>query len=102
MFRDKVERERDTRTLAQLAAHVTFLDATADIMQRIAVTSMLASTVTPQVVCDHCVTTSQVFLQDYPKWARTVEQINAAGAMNHGVWKYYKVNMHPARRVTHN
>jgi len=32
----------------------------------------------------------KVFLQDYPKWARTVEQINAAGAMNHGVWKYYK------------
>jgi hypothetical protein len=39
-------------------------------------------------------------LQDYPKWARTVEQINAAGAMNHGVWKYYKVNIHPASRGT--
>lgn len=41
----------------------------------------------------------QVFLQDYPKWAKTVEQINAAGAMNHGVWKYYKVGASSTRSL---
>jgi len=32
----------------------------------------------------------KVFLEDYPKWAKTVPQINAVGGLNHGEWKYYK------------
>jgi hypothetical protein len=29
-------------------------------------------------------------LQDYPSWSKTVEDINAAPAINHGLWAYYK------------
>jgi len=29
-------------------------------------------------------------LQDYPSWSKTVDDINAAPALSHGLWAYYK------------
>jgi hypothetical protein len=29
-------------------------------------------------------------LQDYPSWSKTVDDINAAPAIHHGLWAYYK------------
>eukprot|EP00960_Hanusia_phi_P017229 507177-Hanusia_phi.AAC.1 len=31
-----------------------------------------------------------VDFEDYPTWTKTVDQINAVGKVNHGVWTYYK------------
>lgn len=43
------------------------------------------------LVLNACVGGEQAFLQDYPNWSKSIDQINSAGAGNHGVWKYYKV-----------
>ena len=29
-------------------------------------------------------------IQDYPKWSKSIDDINHAEAINHGLWAYYK------------